>query len=1399
MFLIKWFGQSSVPASRDSVAAHRPGRSRKTRRRRSRPLSWEALEARQLLAHTTIARGIVQHPAALIANRTPAASRNPALDPTLETLFLEGVEREVVGITPSPSLVAPYVKMLVHGVPQVRVLQRLLDSTAARDATVTDAYELLLHRDPSAAERGAMATKLARGGDLRTLLVSLASSSEYYVSQGGGTEAGFLNALKADLLGPTAPMPELPGTAGRPGHRTRSALARAIVFSKEFNDQFLEVAAPRITGTSFATPGLIVQARNALQRPGGMTRALAILLASDPARKLYVQRETQAELPAPPNPTPSPTPVGASTPQSLALTVPTDFGGALNFNAVSYADTFSGQPAPTVALPNGLINQAGNQVTYEVWFNAQTSGALLQEQLSGNGQTFDVPILAVDANGKLTGGLFDVDASGKLATGLAGSAPSLSTTASSTTASIPITPTLPSPMTSPLTLDYNMNSQNNDNPYTYTIVGPNNAMVSAATVLDQNWHEAALVVGGYDLHLMFWGDGSGVPTSGTSLVIAGLDNSGLLHIRTFDPAGVRTDTFEETEGGALHLVSADASGKVLSDEPESSLSTAQSSAITTLKLQLPGLLPPHVLIGADRSQVLGEVSSIVGRTLDPVEEYLYLDGLLVGAAQPAGHYSLGFTDASGNKYTPTGAGFLGGTVDPLAISAAEQPPGIGYPEGFVGALSELRIWSVARTTAQVEQTMDAPLALDPTPPGLIGYYDFSQGGLANRVPGSPFGPATTDAGATGTRLSATDVVPAASTIPADPFGDVPRLPGYQDFAPYLAVPYGNSAPTVNLATGPNQVEYQVTLDVGDTVVVEVPGGQKVDGPIRVDFLGFTTNPADGSHPVLATYSPLQQISGDQALNDLIKGNMAAAFPAPASGTYLIRITGPAQNNSDNSAVKLQFSVLPGNSNSLLTLMGTQAVQGGGGTTVAAYTDPAAPPGATIRQLLPIYDPNVDPLTMAEVPTAYQALVQAGQDYVSRNYPSESFTDFLNLNTGVTITPQHLFGLQDQAYQAVTENPAKYLGTASPSKFLLSALNDVHNLLDTVNSLRQNVFAFLQVQDSWIQNEINNILGQNTLSTIAQTIVNNQSQDNPQPYLEPPPSTPYSMDADAAIQGGRQALAGLQAILTPLLFAGPAAPFAGVLFGVLNVGATIGATYASDTLKKTAAQMPTLIVPPDKNQISSLIQAASTYQAQLISGLNLQENLANEPQFYYPLFSNVGLLEALANLNPLVLSSTKADDQLGPNNPTAAAVTNAAWQTLLPDYFQWAPIDPTTESRSQNFNNFYPNATPASPNDALEQLAALQTTGSYDYPGFKPDGRRRSHSPEPPPVAIRLVSPSITATITRPQWRVSRPGPPPEGEPRTPSGSTASCRPACRRGRAVVITTWSMVLVVAVIG
>jgi hypothetical protein len=121
---------------------------------------------------------------------------------------------------------------------------------------------------------------------------------------------------------------------------------------------------------------------------------------------------------------------------------------------------------------------------------------------------------------------------------------------------------------------------------------------------------------GFDLRLISWGDGKGVPTTGQSLAIVGTDNDGLLHIRMFDASGVRTDTFETRDGGgALHLRSADASGRVLSDPLESTLTTFQNFALGTLKAQLPGLLPRQPeLTDAEKGRVFRRVTTIIDKT-----------------------------------------------------------------------------------------------------------------------------------------------------------------------------------------------------------------------------------------------------------------------------------------------------------------------------------------------------------------------------------------------------------------------------------------------------------------------------------------------------------------------------------------------------------------------------------------------------------------------------------------------------------------------------------------------------------------------------------------------------------------------------------------------------------------
>ncbi len=94
-----------------------------------------------------------------------------------------------------------------------------------------------------------------------------------------------------------------------------------------------------------------------------------------------------------------------------------------------------------------------------------------------------------------------------------------------------------------------------------------------------------------DLRLLRWGDGSGVPNLTNNLVIVGIDNNSLLHIRTFDAGGDR-----------------------VSDEDESTLPSTQNTAILAFKRQILGCLPPHILTGAEKTQLINEATSIVNQT-----------------------------------------------------------------------------------------------------------------------------------------------------------------------------------------------------------------------------------------------------------------------------------------------------------------------------------------------------------------------------------------------------------------------------------------------------------------------------------------------------------------------------------------------------------------------------------------------------------------------------------------------------------------------------------------------------------------------------------------------------------------------------------------------------------------
>jgi WD40 repeat protein len=123
-----------------------------------------------------------------------------------------------------------------------------------------------------------------------------------------------------------------------------------------------------------------------------------------------------------------------------------------------------------------------------------------------------------------------------------------------------------------------------------------------------------LASGSWDRQVRVWD----VETSGHDLVIVGIDSNGLLHIRTFDAAGVRTDTFETRDSrGFLHLTTVDHAGTFLPDEPEDFLPMDRAQTINTLKIALPHFLPPYVLSSTEKFQFLGAATRIVGHRFPP--------------------------------------------------------------------------------------------------------------------------------------------------------------------------------------------------------------------------------------------------------------------------------------------------------------------------------------------------------------------------------------------------------------------------------------------------------------------------------------------------------------------------------------------------------------------------------------------------------------------------------------------------------------------------------------------------------------------------------------------------------------------------------------------------------------
>ncbi len=130
---------------------------------------------------------------------------------------------------------ATWTAALAQGVSRAQMAQAIEDSPAFRSVEVGNLYATFLHRSADPSGLNTFIAFLASGGTVEQVAEILTGSQEYFLTRGGGTNDGFLDALFRDAL--TRAM----DTSGRAtfaaalaGGATRVQVAAAVFLSLEF-------------------------------------------------------------------------------------------------------------------------------------------------------------------------------------------------------------------------------------------------------------------------------------------------------------------------------------------------------------------------------------------------------------------------------------------------------------------------------------------------------------------------------------------------------------------------------------------------------------------------------------------------------------------------------------------------------------------------------------------------------------------------------------------------------------------------------------------------------------------------------------------------------------------------------------------------------------------------------------------------------------------------------------------------------------------------------------------------------------------------------------------------------------------------------------------------------------
>jgi hypothetical protein len=115
--------------------------------------------------------------------------------------FVVQVYHDLLGRAPDPAGLAFWSALLDQGMSRTQVALAIENSFEFRSNQVQAVYQALLGRPAGPDELASAVAYLSAGGASEQIEANLLASPEYFVTRGGGTNAGFLTALFRDVLG----------------------------------------------------------------------------------------------------------------------------------------------------------------------------------------------------------------------------------------------------------------------------------------------------------------------------------------------------------------------------------------------------------------------------------------------------------------------------------------------------------------------------------------------------------------------------------------------------------------------------------------------------------------------------------------------------------------------------------------------------------------------------------------------------------------------------------------------------------------------------------------------------------------------------------------------------------------------------------------------------------------------------------------------------------------------------------------------------------------------------------------------------------------------------------------------------------------------------------------------